>query len=170
MIATQHPFIPSYIQPNTIDLLKFLSVGKPSRIHDGTLVRVHSQPRNKYEGVHFVFHCQIKRTPRGFEIVGYDHFFNLWDEQIHVPICREQNIETNCIRARERRMMLQTKSTRWFVYDMERKKYTPSSSADIDNTSTGFAVVMTRGPWFHSSKQNLHTTWHLVEWVSLHSE
>ncbi len=166
MIATQHPFVPPTSSSN-MDLLKWLSVGKSSRIHDGTLVRVHAQPRNKYEGLHFVVQCTLKRTPHGFEILGYEHFLNSWNEQIHLPICHENNIQ---LESKTKQFFVQTKSTRWFVYDIERKKYTPSSSSEIDNSSFGFAVIMTRGPWYHVSKRNLHTTWHLVEWVSLRSD
>lgn len=166
MIATQHQVIASGI--DMPDLKTCVSIGKVSRIQDGYLVHTHAQPCNKYEGVHFVVaNCRIKRClgTASFELVGdfLFQFLDTWNNTIHHQICTEQGIEF--FKSPRTAFRVQTKRTKWFKY--EDRRYTPVTPSSIHDEMQGFAVIMTRGPWFHVSKRNVHTSWHLVEWISV---
>jgi hypothetical protein len=171
MIATQHPVV-----SEELELASCVVIGKQSRIQDGTLVRVLAQPRNKYEGVHLVLGpCLIRRRPAclsEFELVGMrtnpiDVVRTLqtkWNEHVHKTIAEAnqipwtpnvpQSFNVGATRAR-------------FFEWTPSHTYKASSSAEIHSNAKGFAVVMTRGAWFHQSKRNVHTAWHLVEWISI---
>jgi hypothetical protein len=90
-------------------------------------------------------------------------FLESWNNTIHRQICTDQSVEffTNP----RTTFRVQTKRTKWFQY--EDKRYLPILPSTIHTEANGFAVIMTRGPWFHASKRNVHTTWHLVEWISV---
>lgn len=166
MIATQHQVVaPSVDLP---DLKTCVSIGKVSRIQDGYLVHTNAQPCNKYEGVHFVMaNCRIKRCTgtTSFELVGEAcaHFLEAWNDTIHRQICSEHNIEF--FKSARSTFRVHTKRTKWFKY--EDRRYTPILPSTINEEMHGFGVIMTRGPWFHASKRNVHTSWHLVEWISV---
>lgn len=168
MIATQHPVVSEELQINSC-----VVVGKQSRIQDGTLVRVLAQPRNKYEGVHFVLGlCRIQRTPnylQDFEIIG-DSVQTLqtkWNQEIHQTVAQTNEIPWSSNIPKTFRVG--TEKAQFFKWKNEEGTYTKISSSDIHSYAEGFAVVMTRGPWFHVSKRNVHTAWHLVEWISVSS-
>jgi hypothetical protein len=166
MIATQHHVIASATE--LPDLKTCVTVGKTSRIQDGYLVHTHAQPCNKYEGVHFVVaNCKLRRCTgtSSFELLGEPgmRFLETWNETIHQQVCQENKIEF--FSNPRTTFRVQTKKTRWFKY--EDRRYLPVLPSTIHTEANGFAVIMTRGPWFHASKRNVHTTWHLVEWISV---
>lgn len=166
MIATQHQVIASATE--LPDLKTCVSIGKVSRIQDGYLVYTHAQPCNKHEGVHFVVaNCRLRRCTgtASFELLGDPcmKFLEAWNNTIHQQICTDQSIEF--FTKPRTTFRVQTKRTKWFQY--EDKRYLPILPSTIHAEANGFAVIMTRGPWFHASKRNVHTTWHLVEWISV---
>jgi hypothetical protein len=165
MIATQHPVVSEELQMDTC-----VVVGKQSRIQDGTLVRVLAQPRNKYEGVHLVLGpCRLQRRRaclHEFELVG-DVVRTLqtkWNCFVHKAVADANDVPwTQNV---PHSFHVGSKRARFFEWHSS-NVYKPCTSADIDSDGArGFAVVMTRGPWFHQSKRNVHTAWHLVEWIS----
>lgn len=166
MIATQHSLVASTHEMP--DLKSCVSIGKVCRIQDGYLVHTHAQPCNKYDGVHFVVaNCRLRRCTgtTSFELVGEVgmKFLETWNDTVHRQVCTDQSVDFfNNPRSAFR---VQTKHTKWFKY--EDRRYTPIVSSSIHQESIGFGVIMTRGPWFHASKRNVHTSWHLVEWISL---
>lgn len=184
MIATQHPVV-----SEELDLTSCVVIGKQSRIQDGTLVRVLAQPRNKYEGVHLVLGpCILRRRPAclsEFEIADLLSPSNngsggggivrvlqtKWNEHVHKTIAEANQIPwTSNV---PRTFHIGTTRARFFEWtpsshtSSSSSSYKASSSAEIHSSAKGFAVVMTRGPWFHQSKRNVHTAWHLVEWISI---
>lgn len=168
MIATQHPVVAAVDQD--LDLKACVAVGKACRIQDGFLVYTHAQPRNKYEGVHFVLaNCDLRRCTGSseFELVGDvgKSFLARWNDVVHRQICKDHDIPFFANELSKFRV--HTKRTKWFAYESASQTYRPSTSAQIHEQVRGFAVVMTRGPWFHASKRNVHTSWHLVEWISV---
>jgi hypothetical protein len=164
MIATQHPVVAS--GSDIPDLKSCVVNGKVSRIQDGYLVHTHAQPRTRYEGVHFVIaNCVLRRCSgtKEFELVGEvgKSFLQSWNDVVHRQICNDQAIPF--FENPRTTFRVHTKNTKWFKFE---EKYISISPSSIHSESKGFAVIMTRGPWFHASKRNVHTTWHLVEWIS----
>ena len=167
MIATQHPVV-----SEDLDLAMCVVLGKQSRIQDGTLVRVLAQPRNKYEGVHLVLGpCHLQRRPMclsEFELTGANAVRTLqtkWNEHVHKTVAEANQIPWTPNVPQSFRVG--TRRARFFEWDSRLGAYKVVTSADIDASAYGFAVVMTRGPWFHHSKRNVHSSWHLVEWISI---
>jgi hypothetical protein len=168
MIATQHPVVASVDQ--VLDLHSCVSIGKACRIQDGFHVHTHAQPRNKYEGVHFVMvGCDLQRCTGSseFELVGDigKSFLARWNDVVHGQICKDHAVPF--FASQLSKFRVNSKRTKWFVYESANQNYRSSTSAQIHECARGFAVVMTRGPWFHTSRRNVHTSWHLVEWISV---
>jgi hypothetical protein len=172
MIATQHPVLANAEQIKDLDLRSCVHVGKVTRIQDGFLAHTHAQPRNKYEGVHFVVaNCTLQRCTGSteFELVGDvgKSFLARWNDVVHQQICKDHSIPF--FSSELSKFRVNTKKTRWYRYTGSSggNGYRATNSATIHEHSQGFAVIMTRGAWFHASKRNVHTSWHLVEWISV---
>lgn len=168
MIATQHTLLADDAQVRTMDIASSIHLGRVSRIQDGFLVHTHAQPRNKYDGVHFVVaNCTLQRCKGSstFELVGDvgKTFLCRWNEVMHQQVCKDHDIPF--FHNELAKFRVNTNKTKWFQFS--NGAYRPSSSADVDDNAQGFAVIMTRGAWFHASKRNVHTSWHLVEWISI---
>ena len=168
MIATQHTVLADAEQVKSTDIQACIHIGRVTRIQDGFLVHTHAQPRNKYEGVHFVVaNCLLQRCTGStdFELVGEvgKSFLARWNDIVHRQICKEHDIPF--FSSELSKFRVNTKKTKWFRYTGT--GYRTVTSASIHERSQGFAVIMTRGAWFHMSKRNVHTSWHLVEWISV---
>jgi len=168
MIATQHAVLADAEQVKKMDVRSSIHIGKVARIQDGFLVHTHAQPRNKYDGVHFVVaNCTLQRCTGStdFELVGDigKSFLARWNDTVHQQICTDHSIPF--FTSELAKFRVNTKKTKWYRYTGN--GYRTVSSAAIHEQSQGFAVIMTRGVWFHASKRNVHTTWHLVEWISV---
>ncbi len=164
-IATQH------ICAHEIEK-KHIQTGKISRIQEGLLVRLYSNPRTKYEGVHIVIGpCKIQRCGYShYELIGtsVDYFIEQWFQNILKPIYENMIVTHAKIEQfyDKNKLSLRINDfTKWFrchSYEYELLK-----EEQIENEQQGFAVVMTRGPWFHHTKTYMTCGFTLVEFVCI---
>ena len=158
MLASYHPYGPDFVASD-------VTIGKTSRIQDGFIVRIHSVPRTKYEGLHVVVGpCTYRRKPNGFvELVGesVDTFWAKFKQTVILPIAAQHTPRAEL----PQDFRVKSKDTRFF-------RYHSGSYANLvvpDNVMHGFAVVMTRGPWFHCSKTKMTCPWELREFIQITS-
>jgi hypothetical protein len=155
-IATQHPYC--------LELTKeSVQNGKCSRIQDGYLLRIHSIPRTKYEGFTVIVGpCYLNRIyDDQFDLNGYivEKFLFFWYKNILSDI--SSKFAPDCKIIVPKNALVHTDNTKWFYRN---SNVTPSF---FDDKSYGFATIMTRGPWFHTSKSYLKCRWNLLEWNAI---
>ncbi len=158
MLASYHPYGPDL---NASDV----TIGKTSRIQDGFIVRIHSVPRTKYEGLHVVVGpCTYHRKPNGYvELVGesVDAFWTKFKDTILFPTAAQHTPHAEI----QQELRVKSKDTRFFRYHSGQY----SSILVPDSNMYGFAVIMTRGPWFHCTKTKMTCSWELCEFIQITS-
>jgi hypothetical protein len=158
MLASYHPYGPDLTAGD-------ITIGKTSRIQDGFVVRIHSVPRTKYEGLHVVVGpCTYHRKPNGYvELVGesVDSFWNKFKDIVLFPTAAQHTPNAEI----QKELRVKSKDTRFFRYHSGQY----SSIVVPDPCMFGFAVIMTRGPWFHCTKTKITCSWELREFIQITS-
>ena len=167
MIASPHNHSLEFKKEN-------VHIGKTSRIQDGYLVRLTSLPKTKYEGCYVIVGpCYLNRIyDDQFQISGLfvEKFLHFWFQDIIFPIA--QSFAPDSLKNFQipKFSFVHTENTRWFVLNKNSNNNTTTTYVTnnfFDTNSYGFAVIMTRGPWFHISKNYMTSKWNLVEWIQI---
>lgn len=157
MIASYHPLATDVSREHVV-------IGKTSRIQDGVLIRLHAEPRTKFEGVHVVLGiCTYRRKPNGYvELVGpcVENFWRRFCEHILRPI-----VSTHAPKLDVPPFRVKSKNAKFFRFLQGKHVHIPEAVTPPE--LHGFAVIMTRGPWFHASRQSMACAWHLVEFIAI---
>jgi hypothetical protein len=160
MIASYHPHANELTGEH-------VAVGKPSRIQDGILVRLHAVPRTKHEGLSVVLGpCTYSRQVNGcVHLLGpdVDSFWRRFCDRI---LCNVISSHAPGLKPPDT-LRIKSKDTKFFRYNEVSHTYTSVHESAVDASAYGFAVIMTRGPWFHASKQGVTCSWNLLEFVMI---